>query len=58
MQVYLASIASIRVTLWSGRKPSKHTYERLCCQLRALARESEMMPQLLSLPGAKQSKQV
>jgi hypothetical protein len=30
MQVYLALIASLLISLWVGRKPTKRTYEMLC----------------------------
>ena len=50
IQVYLALIASILITLWSGRKPNKRMFERLCFYFLGLATESEVMPELLALP--------
>ena len=50
IQVYLALIASILITLWSGRKPNKRMFERLCFYFLGLATEAEMMAELLALP--------
>jgi len=50
IQVYLALIASILITLWSGRKPNKRMFERLCFYFLGLATESEVMAELLALP--------
>ena len=30
IQVYLALIASVLIVLWTGRKPSRRTFEMLC----------------------------
>jgi IS4 transposase len=30
IQVYLAIIASLLISLWSGRKPTKRTFEMIC----------------------------
>jgi len=46
IQVYLAVIASLLVTLWTGRKPSKRTLEMLCWYLSGWASEEELLAQI------------
>lgn len=43
IQVYLAVIASLLVSLWTGRKPSKRTYEMICLYLSGWASEAELL---------------
>lgn len=43
IQVYLAVIASLLVTLWTGRKPSKRTYEMICLYLSGWVSEEELL---------------
>lgn len=46
MQVYLALIASLMITLWTGAKPTKRTFEMLCLYFQGLASESELLAHL------------
>jgi hypothetical protein len=43
MQVYLGLIASLLISLWTGRKPSKRTYEMVCFYFCGLASEQELL---------------
>jgi hypothetical protein len=42
IQVYLAVIASLLVSLWTGRKPTKRTFEMLCLYFSGWASEAEL----------------
>jgi len=42
IQVYIAIIASLLISLWVGRSPTKRTYEMLCFYLSGWASESEL----------------
>ena len=42
IQVYCALIASILITLWTGKKPSKRTFEMICFYLAGWADEDEL----------------
>jgi hypothetical protein len=46
IQVYLAIIASLLVSLWTGRKPTKRTYEMICLYFCGLASERELLAHL------------
>lgn len=46
IQVYLAVIASLLVSLWTGRKPSKRTFEMLCLYFSGWASEAEVLAHL------------
>jgi hypothetical protein len=43
IQVYLAVIASLLVSLWTGRKPTKRTFEMLCLHFSGWASEAELL---------------
>jgi hypothetical protein len=43
LQVYVAIIASLLISLWIGRPPTKRTYEMLCFYLSGWASEAELM---------------
>src|SRR2546426_2618906 len=43
LQVYMALIASLLLSLWVGRAPSKRTYEMLCFYLSGWATTAEMI---------------
>jgi hypothetical protein len=43
MQVYVAWIASLLISLWVGRAPTKRTYEMLCFYLSGWASEMELI---------------
>ena len=42
IQVYVAIIACLLVSLWAGRKPTKRTYEMLCLYFSGWASEAEL----------------
>jgi hypothetical protein len=46
IQVYLAVIASLLVSLWTGRKPTKRTFEMLCLYFSGWASEQELLAHL------------
>ena len=43
IQVYTAFIASLLISLWVGRAPTKRTYEMLCFYLSGWATEAELI---------------
>ena len=43
IQVYVAMIASLLISLWVGRAPTKRTYEMLCFYLSGWASEAEVI---------------
>ena len=53
IQVYLALIASLLISLWTGRKPTKRTYEMLCFYFSGLASEAELLAHLEALDKKK-----
>jgi hypothetical protein len=56
IQVYLALIASLLVTLWTGHKPSKRTFEMLCLYFTGWASEDELLAHVRSLSDPKKKK--
>ena len=50
--VYSALIASLLIVLWTGRKPTKRTYEMLCLYLMGWANENEVEAHLARLAAA------
>jgi hypothetical protein len=53
LQVYMALIASLLISLWVGRAPTKRTYEMLCFYLSGWASTAEVIAQVerLHLPA-------
>jgi IS4 transposase len=51
--MYCALIASMLVTLWTGRKPTKRTFEMLCFYLTGWASEETLLAHLAKLPPLK-----
>jgi hypothetical protein len=49
IQVYMALIASLVIGLWTGRRPTKRTYEMICFYLSGWANEEEMAAHLEKL---------
>ncbi|MEK7234568.1 MAG: IS4 family transposase [Elusimicrobiota bacterium] len=49
IQVYAALIASLLVSLWTGRKPTKRTFELLCFYFQGWASEEDLVAHLGSL---------
>lgn len=52
IQVYTALIASLLITLWTGRKPNKRTYEMLCLYYQGWATLDELTAHLNQLNAA------
>jgi hypothetical protein len=55
IQAYVALIASLLITLWTGRKPTKRTYEMLQYYLLGWASEAEMERHLQRLAAAEKN---
>ena len=49
IQVYLALIASLLVSLWTGHKPTKRTFEMLCFYFSGWASEAELQARLAEM---------
>ena len=49
IQVYLAIIASLLISLWTGRKPTKRTFEMLCFYFSGMASEQELLAHIAKL---------
>jgi hypothetical protein len=49
IQVYLALIASLLISLWTGKKPTKRTYEMLCFYFTGWASEAELLAHIAKL---------
>jgi hypothetical protein len=49
IQLYCALIASLLISLWTGRKPDKRTYEMLCLHMQGWASDQELEKHLESL---------
>jgi Transposase DDE domain len=56
IQVYLAVIASLLVSLWTGQKPTKRTFEMLCLYFSGWASAAELLAHLAKLGQAKKPK--
>jgi hypothetical protein len=53
MQVYVALIASLLVSLWTGHKPTKRTFEMLCHYFSGWATLEELQAHIDALPKPK-----
>ena len=53
IQVYLALVASLLISLWTGRKPTKRTFELLCLYFSGWASEEELIAHLEKLKKQK-----
>lgn len=49
IQVYMAIIACMLITLWTGRKPTLRTYEMICFYFIGLADEEELLAHIRKL---------
>jgi hypothetical protein len=49
IQVYLALIASLLISLWTGKKPTKRTFEMLCFYFTGWASEAELLAHIAKL---------
>jgi hypothetical protein len=49
IQLYLGIIASLLISLWAGRKPTRRTYEMLCFYFSGWATEEELFAHIESL---------
>ena len=59
IQVYLALIASLVISLWTGHKPTKRTFEMICHSFGGWATEAELLAHIRKLdeqPKAKSKK--
>lgn len=56
IQVYLALVASLVVTLWTGHKPTRRTFEMLCHYFSGWASESELLAHIKKLDEQKKAK--
>ena len=54
IQVYLAIIASLLISLWTGDKPTKRTFEMLCFYFTGWASEAELLSHI-EKPNSKTS---
>jgi hypothetical protein len=52
IQTYCAIIACMLIALYTGRKPTKRTYEMVCYFLTGLADEEELLAHLAKLPAS------
>lgn len=52
LQVYCALIASMLITLWTGRKPTKRTFEMLCYHFMGWADDEELFNHIEKLKQA------
>jgi hypothetical protein len=49
IQTYCAIIACLLISLWTGRKPTKRTYEMICFYVLGVASEDELLAHLTKL---------
>jgi hypothetical protein len=56
LQVYCALIASMLITLWTGRKPTKRTFEMLCYHFMGWADDEELLNHIEKLKQAETTK--
>lgn len=49
LQVYVALIASMLITLWTGKKPTKRTFEMMCLYFMGWAKAEELAGHLATL---------
>ena len=49
IQTYCAIIACMLISLWTGRKPTRRTYEMICHYFTGMAEEDELMAHLAKL---------
>ncbi len=50
IQTYMAIIACLLISLWTGRKPTLRTYEMICHYFTGLADEEELLAHIAKLP--------
>lgn len=56
IQTYCAIIACLLISLWTGRKPTKRTYEMICFYFCGLASEAELLAHLAKLKREDEAK--
>jgi hypothetical protein len=56
LQVYVALIASVLVSLWTGHKPTKRTYEMLCFYFSGMASLEELLAHIKKLQDQAKTK--
>jgi hypothetical protein len=52
IQVYVAIIASLLLSLWVGKKPTKRTFEMFCFFFAGWATEAELLAHITKLQDA------
>jgi len=58
IQIYCALIASLLISLWSGRKPDKRTFEMLCLHMQGWASDQELQRHLESFKKKLETKKI
>ena len=56
IQVYLALIASLVISLWTGHQPTKRTFEMVCHYFSGWATEAELLAHIRTLDEQKKAK--
>ena len=56
IQVYLALIASLVISLWTGHKPTKRTFEMICHYVCGWATEAELLAHIRKLDEQRKAK--
>jgi hypothetical protein len=52
LQIYIAILASLLIRLWTGRKPTRRTFEMICLYFQGWANEAELLAHIESLKTA------
>lgn len=55
IQTYCAIIACLLINLWTGRKPTKRTYEMICYYFTGLASEEELTAHIAKLKSSEEA---
>jgi len=58
IQAYCAMIACLLIQIWTGRKPTKRTYEMLSYYFTGLASEAELVAHLERLRAQDEAKEI
>ena len=58
IQIYCALIASMLITLWTGCKPNKRTFEMLCLYFMGWANEEELVQHIKKFKEAEEKKKI
>jgi len=58
IQAYCAIIACMLISLWTGRKPTRRTYEMICHYFVGWATEDELLAHLAKLKAHEESQKL